>query len=124
MDAYSLVGPSVRKKLDEMLQTWKNSVPGSLDSRPVFPPEITKRIESALIQAKTVALQQQQQQHRGQQEMLRRRGPAITTSTPYGATVAPPQGMVRFPPPASQSYVQHPHAPNGQSFVQVRAVVR
>ncbi|KAL9120220.1 MAG: hypothetical protein Q9187_003222 [Circinaria calcarea] len=121
MDAYSLVGPSVRKKLDEMLQTWKTSVPGSLDKRPVFPPEITKRIESALIQAKTVALQQQQQQHRGQQEMLRRRGPAITTPTPYRATPTPPQGMARYPPPTSQGYIQHPHVPNGQTFAQTHS---
>lgn len=123
MDAYSLVGPSVRKKLDEMLQTWKTSVPGSLDKRPVFPPEITKRIESALIQAKTVALQQQQQQHRGQQEMLRRRGPAIATPTPYRATPTPPQGIARYPLPTSQSYIQHPHVPNGQTFDQVRAAI-
>ena len=123
MDAYSLVGPSVRKKLDEMLQTWKTSVPGSLDKRPVFPPEITKRIESALIQAKTVALQQQQQQHRGQQEMLRRRGPAIATPTPYRATPTPPQGMARYPPPAPQNYIQHPHVPNGQNFAQVSAAI-
>lgn len=43
-----------------MLKTWKEPVPGSLDTRPVFPPEITRGIESALIKARTAALQQQQ----------------------------------------------------------------
>ena len=76
MGAYSLVDNGVRKKLDEMLKTWKQPVPHSLDSRPVFDPSITKRIENALIQAKTRTLQVEQQQQREQQELLRRRTPS------------------------------------------------
>ena len=60
MNAYTLVDSQTRRKLDEMLKTWKEPVPGSLDTRPVFPPEITRSIESALIKARTAALQQQQ----------------------------------------------------------------
>lgn len=60
MNAYTLVDSQTRRKLDEMLKTWKEPVPGSLDTRPVFPPEITRGIESALIKARTAALQQQQ----------------------------------------------------------------
>lgn len=60
MNAYTLVDSQTRRKLDEMLKTWKEPVPGSLDTRPVFPPDITRGIESALIKARTAALQQQQ----------------------------------------------------------------
>ena len=67
MNAYTLVDSQTRRKLDEMLKTWKEPVPGSLDTRPVFPPEITRSIESALIKARTAALQQQQS--RAQQDV-------------------------------------------------------
>jgi len=60
MNAYTLVDSSVRKKFDEMLKTWKEPVPGSMDPRPVFPAETTRRIENVLIKARTAALQQQQ----------------------------------------------------------------
>ncbi|KAF7719222.1 Uncharacterized protein PECH_008247 [Penicillium ucsense] len=60
MNAYTLVDAQTRRKLDEMLKTWKEPVPGSLDTRPVFPPDITRSIESALIKARTAALQQEQ----------------------------------------------------------------
>lgn len=75
MNAYTLVDSQTRRKLDEMLKTWKEPVPGSLDTRPVFPPEITRSIESALIKARTAALQQQQA--RGQHE-IRSRGRVAT----------------------------------------------
>ncbi|KKK17934.1 mRNA cleavage factor complex component Pcf11, partial [Aspergillus ochraceoroseus] len=35
MNAYTLVDSQTRRKLDEMLKTWKEPVPGSLDTRPV-----------------------------------------------------------------------------------------
>ena len=112
MSAYSLVDQKTRKKLDEMLITWKSPVPGSIDSRPVFPNEITKKIENALLQAKTRALQNEQQQMRSQQELLRRRAPGTTPTTQWRSTPTPPQNTPRYPPPVSQGYVQ-PLAPNG-----------
>ncbi|KAI9834495.1 MAG: hypothetical protein M1826_002649 [Phylliscum demangeonii] len=62
MNAYTLVDAPIRKKLEEMLKTWKEPVPGSLDTRPVFPAEVTRHIENALIKARTAAVQMQQQQ--------------------------------------------------------------
>jgi pre-mRNA cleavage complex 2 protein Pcf11 len=70
MNAYTLVDAQTRRKLDEMLKTWKEPVPGSLDTRPVFAPEITRSIESALIKARTAALQQEQA--RGNRDILNR----------------------------------------------------
>jgi pre-mRNA cleavage complex 2 protein Pcf11 len=100
MNAYTLVDTQTRKKLDEMLKTWKEPVPGSLDTRPVFPPEITRNIENALIKARTAALQQQQA--RSQQDVLgRNRG----TATPPGwkNTPTPPQPP-HYPTSSGASY--------------------
>ncbi|PLB39205.1 putative mRNA cleavage factor complex component Pcf11 [Aspergillus candidus] len=94
MNAYTLVDSQTRRKLDEMLKTWKEPVPGSLDTRPVFPPDITRSIESALIKARTAALQQQQA--RGQQEVLGRG--RVGTPPGWGNTPTPPQGIPRHPP--------------------------
>ena len=99
-----------------MLKTWKNPVPGSIDTRPVFPAEVTKGIEKALIQARTQALQQQQQQQRSQHDLLRRR-PVSTASAGYRDTSTPPQTMVHYPPPTSQGYVQN--SGNGQYSVSI-----
>ena len=61
MEAYASVDHYVRRKMEEMLKTWKEAVPGSSDNRPVFPPETVRPIENALIKARTSALQAQQQ---------------------------------------------------------------
>ncbi|RAK80092.1 putative mRNA cleavage factor complex component Pcf11 [Aspergillus fijiensis CBS 313.89] len=108
MNAYTLVDSQTRRKLDEMLKTWKEPVPGSLDTRPVFPPEITRSIESALIKARTAALQQQQA--RSQQEILTRG----RNGTPPGwsSTPTPPQNLARYPPASSQT-VPAPYQRNG-----------
>lgn len=92
MNAYTLVDSQTRRKLDEMLKTWKEPVPGSLDTRPVFPPDVTRNIESALIKARTAALQQQQA--RGQPDILNR-GRGNSTPTGWTNSPTPPQGMPR-----------------------------
>lgn len=94
MNAYTLVDSQTRRKLDEMLKTWKEPVPGSLDTRPVFPPEITRSIESALIKARTAALQQQQA--RSQQEVLSRG--RVGTPPGWGNNNTTPQNPSRYPP--------------------------
>lgn len=114
MDAYSLVNNQVRKKLDEMLKTWKEPVPGSSDPRPVFPVESTRPIENALIKARTLAVQQQQQQARSQQDLMGRMRPTATPVgvVPWRNTPTPPQSNGRYPPAPSQAYTQ-PNLQNG-----------
>lgn len=114
MDAYSLVNSQVRKKLDEMLKTWKEPVPGSLDTRPVFSVETTRPIENALIKARTHAIQQQQLQARSQQDLMNRVRPTTTPPVPgpWRNTPTPPHTNGRYPPPPAQAYTQ-PSAPNG-----------
>ncbi|KAL4928249.1 putative mRNA cleavage factor complex component Pcf11 [Aspergillus undulatus] len=108
MNAYTLVDSQTRRKLDEMLKTWKEPVPGSLDTRPVFPPDITRSIESALIKARTAALQQQQA--RGPQDVFNR-GRVGTPGWPN--TPTPPQNAARYPLPPNPLQGQRPGPANG-----------
>ncbi|KAI1781140.1 hypothetical protein F4818DRAFT_398082 [Hypoxylon cercidicola] len=89
MDAYASVDQATRRKMDEMLRTWKEPVPGSLDTRPVFPPDITRPIENALLKVRTITLESQQ---RSQQQLLGRGRPMNQgmQGMPYRETPTPP----------------------------------
>ncbi|CAK7223709.1 mRNA 3' end processing factor [Sporothrix curviconia] len=122
MDAYASVDNGTRRKMDEMLKTWKEPVPGSVDPRPVFSPETTRPIENALIKARTSALQAQHEHMRNEQQLLGRGRP--TSATPYRETPTPPNqggrpgfplqgphGQQQQPPqamPQQQAYPFHP----------------
>ncbi len=114
MNAYTLVDGPIRKKLEEMLKTWKGPVPGSMDATPVFPPEVTRPIENALIKARTAAVQMQQK-HFG--HLPPRPGSAWRST----ATPTPPPGAhgarAGYPPPPSQqpSYLQYQASNNGRT---------
>lgn len=108
MVAYSLVDHQVRKKLDEMLKTWKNPVPGSIDTRPVFPVEITRSIDTALIKARTAAVESQQQYQRGQLDMLRQKAAATTSAAAWRNSQTPQQSVAHYPPPTTQGYGLNP----------------
>ncbi|CAK7198933.1 mRNA 3' end processing factor [Sporothrix eucalyptigena] len=88
MDAYASVDNGTRRKMDEMLKTWKEPVPGSVDPRPVFSPETTRPIENALIKARTSTLQAHHEHMRSEQQLLGRGRP--TSATPYRETPTPP----------------------------------
>ena len=110
MSTYASVDERTRRRLDEMLQTWKHPVAGSLDTRPVFPLDITLPIDNGLLKARTAFVQQhQQQQFRAQQEMARGRGMS-TPNNGYTNTPTPPQTRGHFPPPQPQGF-QQPHFP-------------
>ncbi|KAI1083911.1 hypothetical protein F5B20DRAFT_357687 [Whalleya microplaca] len=114
MDAYASVDNATRRKMDEMLKTWKEPVPGSIDTRPVFPPDVVRPIENALIKARTTALQAQQEHMRGQQQLLGR-GRPMSQGVPYRETPTPPG--VR-PPSQVHGYPGQPPMPhtNGTSY--------
>lgn len=105
MEAYALVDNNVRSKMVEMLKTWKEPVPGSMDTRPVFPPEVTRPIENALIKARTSFLQAHQEQTRNQQSAMGR-GRPIPSSTPFRETPTPPNNY-RPPPQTAPGYVSN-----------------
>lgn len=114
MESYALVDNNTRRKMEEMLKTWKEPVPGSIDTRPVFPIEVTRPIETALIKARTAALQSQQEYARSQPQTLGRARPPVM-GDPYRSTPTPPNGF--RPPPfqqpgyGSQAYPQDHGAP-------------
>ncbi|KAF5701419.1 pre-mRNA 3'-end processing factor [Fusarium globosum] len=58
MESYAVVDQPVRRKMEEMLRTWKEPVPGSMDSRPVFSHELVRPIENALLKARAVSMPQ------------------------------------------------------------------
>ncbi|TAQ85141.1 hypothetical protein B7494_g6531 [Chlorociboria aeruginascens] len=119
MEAYALVDNNVRRKMEEMLRTWKEPLPGSIDTRPVFPSEVTRPIENALIKARTSAVQAHQEHMRSQQQMLGR-GRPVASPAPYRDTPTPPniRQPMHGPPGYGSSYGQQPQYPsvNGQSY--------
>ena len=123
MNAYSLVNLSVRKKLDEMLKTWKEPVPGSLDQRPVFPSDTTRPIDTALLKARTAALQvlqvQEQQHGRNPLGNIPSQRPMAAQSTQWRSTPTPPQANGRYYPPPQQAIPQY-NVPNGHYQVCIR----
>ncbi|KAL8946296.1 MAG: hypothetical protein Q9222_007286 [Ikaeria aurantiellina] len=112
MSAYSLVEAPVRKKLDEMVKTWKEPVPGSMDTRPVFPPETTRPIETALIRFRTLDVQLLQQQGRQQRPSM---PPYPTINPPYPVATPQPDWRNTATLPQSNGYHQGSHT---QTYVQ------
>lgn len=119
MEAYALMDTTTRRKMDEMLKTWKEPVPGSIDTRPVFPPDITRPIETALIKARTSALEAHQQYQRSQPQMGR--GRPMMATAPHRDTPTPP-GIIRpqmnapAAPPGYVSNYAQPQYPLAQSY--------
>ncbi|KAF2145890.1 uncharacterized protein K452DRAFT_294529 [Aplosporella prunicola CBS 121167] len=61
VNTYTLVDNPTRKALEGLLRTWKQPVPESMETRPVFPVDVTRAIDNVLLKFKTVAMQQQHQ---------------------------------------------------------------
>ncbi|KAI9716868.1 MAG: hypothetical protein M1828_007529 [Chrysothrix sp. TS-e1954] len=61
-DAFTVVDNTTRKHMESMLKTWQEPVVGSMDSKPVFPIEITRAIQNTLIKWRMASHQQQQDQ--------------------------------------------------------------
>ncbi|POS69600.1 hypothetical protein DHEL01_v212008 [Diaporthe helianthi] len=97
MDSYASVNDSTRRKMEEMLKTWKEPVPGSIDKNPVFPPDVVRPIDNALIKARTSALQAQQEQMRTQHHLLGRGGRPVA---PHRNTPTPPNARQQFVQPS------------------------
>ncbi|PTB62159.1 hypothetical protein BBK36DRAFT_1136609 [Trichoderma citrinoviride] len=58
MESYAVVDHGIRRKMEEMLKTWKDPVPGSLDTRPVFSHELVRPIENALMKVRAASMPQ------------------------------------------------------------------
>ena len=113
MNAYTLLNHNVRRKLEEMLDTWEQPVPGSLDQRPVFPIETIRPIKNALHKARSAAAERSQQEQARTQQMIARQRPIVMPNTQWRSTPTPPQANTDFSPPLQQGYYQH-NILNGQ----------
>lgn len=114
MGAYTKVDNPTRRKMDEMLKTWKEPVPGSISTKPVFPPEFVRPIENALIGARNAAFAAQQSSFQGQQQLLRRGPPPA--AVPNRDTPTPPNMRSPYtgpnghiPPPMDPGTAQPPY---------------
>lgn len=108
MNAYTLVDGNVRKKLDETLKTWREPVPGSLSSTPVFRLDITQRIVDALSKARLAA-----QQNQNQQTPLLGSRIAISQAQPFRNTPTPPQNLANY---GRSTYTTHAQPPSRNGF--------
>ncbi|KAK4068304.1 uncharacterized protein Triagg1_7547 [Trichoderma aggressivum f. europaeum] len=105
MESYAVVDHGIRRKMEEMLKTWKDPVPGSMDTRPVFSHELVRPIENALMKARAASMPQQ-----GQGGIPGRPRPGMF---PHRNTPTPP-GMRGFPGPAGNFSPQpHPFSNGG-----------
>ncbi|KAL8632819.1 hypothetical protein Q9189_001524 [Teloschistes chrysophthalmus] len=127
MDAYSLVSPPIRKKLDEMVKTWKEPVPGSTNLRPVFPPEATRRIETTLIKYRILAVQTAQQDQRQPRvpypppNMFTPSYPTAGPQLHWRNTATPPQSNGFYQQPNARNYPQingYPQRPSYPNYSQ------
>lgn len=99
MDAYLVMDPGNRRAMDGLLKTWKQPVPESMDSRPVFPAEVTRDIENTLIKIRTATVQQQAQAQRLPHGLPQRPATNPVANTQWRNTPTPPQNAPRYPPP-------------------------
>ncbi|KAF2640493.1 hypothetical protein P280DRAFT_320355 [Massarina eburnea CBS 473.64] len=121
MDSYLVMNDTMRRAMEGLLKTWKQPVPESMDPRPVFPPEVTGDIESALNKIRSVV----QQTPIGRPMHALPPRPATTTawrSTPTppqnGSRHAAPQDPRARPPftPGPQQYGSFPPAPGPSPY--------
>lgn len=101
MESYAVVDHGIRRKMEEMLKTWKDPVPGSLDTRPVFSHELVRPIENALMKVRAASMPQQTQ------SAIPGR-PRSAMFPPHRNTPTPP-GMRGFAGQPGNSFPPQPH---------------
>ncbi len=98
MEVYTVVDAPVRRKLEELFQTWKQPVPGAHSQSPVFSVDATRKIEDALVKMRNVVLQLQRKEQNHsypQQDPSSRFQQALLPSLPSSSGLFGLTGMVR-----------------------------
>jgi pre-mRNA cleavage complex 2 protein Pcf11 len=107
MHAYSQVDANVRRKLEEMLKTWREPVPGSTSTQPVFQHNATQGIVDNLNKFRASTIQQPR--YPGAQAPTAR----LPSVQGFRNTPTPPQhNLPQRPPPPSL----YPTAPNQEQY--------
>ena len=94
MLAYSQVDGAVRRKLEEMLKTWREPVPGALSPTPVFPIASTQSIVDSLNKFRAAT----PGPNRYQSTPLQGQPARVASAQPYRHTPTPPQSLPQFVP--------------------------
>ncbi|KAF2734035.1 hypothetical protein EJ04DRAFT_603964 [Polyplosphaeria fusca] len=99
MAAFQLADEETRTAMENLLHSWKQPVPDSIDARPVFPSSVTQDIEKFLIRFRAINPQNPlpQRPPQGLPRSLPARPPTQGQMNPWNRTATPPQG--RFPAP-------------------------
>ncbi|RMD39270.1 hypothetical protein DV735_g5859, partial [Chaetothyriales sp. CBS 134920] len=92
MGAYSQVDEKVRRKLEEMLRTWREPVPGSSTTTPVFPLSTTQSIVDNLTKLRATAAPPPQRYQQTGTVPIASRTTALPTYD-YRSTPTPPQTL-------------------------------
>ena len=112
MESYAVVDNPIRRKMEEMLKTWKDPVPGSMDTRSVFSHELVRPIENALMKARAASMPQGGIPGRTRPGMM----PHRNTPTPPG--MRGQQGLGgAYPPPGNSAQNAGPGNYPGQQTV-------
>ncbi|KAJ9601976.1 mRNA 3' end processing factor [Cladophialophora chaetospira] len=93
MLAYSQVDGAVRRKLEEMLKTWREPVPGSLSTTPVFPIASTQSIVDNLNKFRGATAPG----NRYPATPVQGQAARVAAAQPYRQTPTPPQPLPQFP---------------------------
>ena len=104
MESYAVSDHAIRKRMEEMLKTWKEPVAGSMDMRPVFSAELVRPIENALMKVRAATMPPQGQLP----------GRPRSAMLPHRDTPTPP-GMrgPGVPPPGTHTPQPYQQYPNG-----------
>ncbi|KAK5107120.1 hypothetical protein LTR62_001710 [Meristemomyces frigidus] len=100
-NTYRVVDANTRRAMESLLKTWREPIPGSIDSRPVLMETQTRPLDTALMKWKTIELQHQQSMP--PQQIQR----TVATPPQYG-------GHPPMPQMSQPQYQQHPQYNYGQ----------
>lgn len=89
INTYTLMEPHLRMKMEELLQTWKQPVPGTNSLAPVFSQEITRKIDGLLNKIRQLRLQHDQRK-------LQASKSALISSAPLQTVRDYPSGVMNL----------------------------
>lgn len=111
MESYAVVDAATRKRMEDVLRTWKDPVPGSMDMRPVFSHELVRPIENALNKVRAASMPQQAIPGRPRPGMPVHRDTPTPPGMHPGGFQQPAQPMYGHPgQPVSATHHQTMHA--------------
>jgi pre-mRNA cleavage complex 2 protein Pcf11 len=85
--------------MDELFRSWKQPVPESRDPRPVFPVEVTQRIDTALDRFRGVAEKHRQEEEQARMQKIQRQMPSRYPPHLQQGRTPTPNGAYPYQPP-------------------------